>query len=125
MLIVSFRIRVKAGLTAMDMEILITCFSIALGFVLAGLLSSLYQLVTSRPARFEMQAETILLGIVQTFLIMFAGPAILMRNAIRGRRIEHRNLGWLVASTAIAGAWSLCSGVMLLPFFIVVAQSIG
>lgn len=56
---------------------------------------------------------------------MFAGPAILMRNAIRGRRIEHRNLGWLVASAAIAGAWSLCSGVMLLPFFIVVAQSIG
>ncbi|SFM46083.1 hypothetical protein SAMN05192571_101824 [Pleomorphomonas diazotrophica] len=125
MLIVSFRIRVKAGLTAMDMEILVTCFSIALGFVLAGLLSSLYQLVTSKPARFEMQAETILLGIAQTFLIMFAGPAILMRNAIRGRRIEHRNLGWLVASTAIAGAWSLCSGVMLLPFFIVVAQSIG
>ena len=125
MLIVSFRIRVKAGLTAMDVEILVTCFSIALGFVLAGLLSSLYQLVTSKPARFEMQAETILLGIAQTFLIMFAGPAILMRNAIRGRRIEHRNLGWLVASTAIAGAWSLCSGVMLLPFFIVVAQSIG
>ena len=49
------------------------------------------------------------------FLIMFAGPAILMRNAIRGRRIEHRNVGWLVASAAIAGAWSLCSGVMLLP----------
>ena len=125
MLIVSFRIRVKAGLTAMNVEILVTCFSIALGFVLAGLLSSLYQLVTSKPARFEMQAETIVLGIMQTFLIMFAGPAILMRNAIRGRRIEHRNVGWLVASTAIAGAWSLCSGVMLLPFFIVVAQSIG
>ncbi len=123
--IVSFRIRVKAGLTAMDVEILVTCFSIALGFVLAGLLSSLYQLVTSKPARFEMQAETIVLGIAQTFLIMFAGPAILMRNAIRGRRIEHRHVAWLVASTAIAGAWSLCSGVMLLPFFVVVAQSIG
>ncbi|WP_370673586.1 hypothetical protein [Pleomorphomonas sp. PLEO] len=109
----------------MNVEILVTCFSVALGFVLAGLLSSLYQLVTSKPARFEMQAETILLGIAQTFLIMFAGPAILMRNAIRGRRIEHRNVGWLVASTAIAGAWSLCSGVMLLPFFVVVAQAIG
>jgi len=109
----------------MNGEVLVTCFSIALGFVLAGLLSSLYQLVTSKPARFEMKAETIYTGIAQTFLIMFAGPAILMRNAIRGRMIEHRNVGWLVASTAIAGAWSLCSGVMLLPFFIVVARSIG
>jgi hypothetical protein len=109
----------------MRAELLATCFSIALGFVLAGLLSSLYQLLTSKPARFEMRAETILLGIAQTFLIMFAGPAILMRNAIRGRRIEHRNLGWLFASTAIASAWSLCSGVMLFPVFIVLARSIG
>lgn len=100
-------------------------FAVAFGFVLAGILSSFYQLVTARPARFELQTETVTTGIVQTFLIMFAGPAILMRNAIRARRIEHRPMGWLFASTAIAGAWSLCSGVMLLPFFVVLARSIS
>ena len=109
----------------MSNDMIVALFAIAIGFVLAGLLSSLYQLVTAKPVRFDLPTGSIIIGILQTFLIMFAGPAILMRNAIRGRRIEHRNVGWLVASTAIAGAWSLCSGVMLLPVFVVVAQAVG
>lgn len=108
----------------MSNEMLAALFSILVGFVLAGLLSSFYQLITARPARFDLQADNVVGGILHTFLIMFAGPAILMRNAIRGRMIEHRPVGWLFASTAIAGAWSLCSGVMLFPFFIVLARSI-
>jgi hypothetical protein len=108
----------------MSTDMIVAIFSIAIGFVLAGVLSSFYQLVTARPARFDLQADSIVSGIAQTFLIMFAGPAILMRNAIRGRRIEGRPVGWLFASTAIAGAWSLCSGVMLFPFFLVIVRSI-
>jgi hypothetical protein len=108
----------------MSTDMIVAIFSIAIGFVLAGVLSSFYQLVTARPARFDLQADSIVSGIMQTFLIMFAGPAILMRNAIRGRRIEGRPVGWLFASTAIAGAWSLCSGVMLFPFFLVIVRSI-
>lgn len=109
----------------MSSELIVAFFSLALGFALAGALSSLYQLVTARPARFSLDTDTIVLGIVQTFLIMFAGPAILMRNAIRARRIERRPVGWLFASTCIAGAWSLCSGVMLMPVFIDLVRSIG
>jgi hypothetical protein len=107
----------------MSHDLVLATFSIAIGFVLAGILSSGYQLFTTEPARFELKSDSMLMGIAQTFLIMFAGPAILMRNAIRGRVIEHRPVGWLFASTAIAGAWSLCSGVMMLPFFVVLAQS--
>ena len=37
-----------------------------------------------------------------------------MRHAIRGRRIEKRPIGWLVASSTIAGMWSLFSGILIL-----------
>lgn len=109
----------------MSGEFILALFSLALGFAMAGVLSSLYQLLTARPARFALETDTIYMGIAQTFLIMFAGPAILMRNAIRARRIEHRPVGWLFASTCIAGAWSLCSGVLFLPFVVDFVQSMG
>ncbi|MDJ0931974.1 hypothetical protein [Breoghania sp.] len=42
------------------------------------------------------------------------GPFIIMRRAICGRRIERRPVGWLVASSTIAGMWSLFSGILML-----------
>jgi hypothetical protein len=92
------------------------------GFVVAGILGSFYQLVTGKPLRFVFQVETWLQGLVSCLLCVFAGPFIIMRNAIRGRRIEQRPFGWLVASSTIAGMWSLCSGVMVLHVMLVVLQ---
>ena len=100
----------------MTADLLIAGFAIATGFVSAGILSSLYQLVTAEPARFDAVGDRVLSGLMMVIILMFAGPAILMRNAIRGRLIEHRPVGWLMASTAIAGAWSLCSGIVVLQF---------
>ncbi len=45
-----------------------------------------------------------------------------MRNAIRGRMIERRPIGWLVASATIAGAWSLCSGSVVMEFLLPVLK---
>ncbi|WP_181702218.1 DUF6949 family protein [Chthonobacter albigriseus] len=105
-------------------ELIITFFAIATGFVGAGILSSLYQLVTTRPARFDMEGETVLKGIAAIMLLMFAGPVILMRNAIRARLEERRPFGWLAASTVIAGCWSLCSGFVLLEFVLALRDSL-
>lgn len=90
------------------------------GFVVAGILGSFYQLVTGQPLRFMFSVESWLMGLVTCLLCIFAGPFIIMRNAIRGRRIEQRPLGWLVASSTIAGMWSICSGVMVLHVMLVV-----
>jgi len=106
-------------------DLILAIFSIALGFVGAGVLSSIYQLITAEPARFDIYGETLAKGIVMTFMVMFAGPAILMRNAIRGRMIERRPVGWLFASTAIAGAWSLCLGVVMLPFLVALSRTLN
>ena len=86
-------------------------FALAIGFAVAGMVASCYQLVTERPASF---------GLLQrgprpaTFaavpLLVFAAPFIIMRNTIRGRHIEGRDFGSVMVATIIAGGWSLLSG---------------
>lgn len=100
----------------MSQDLFVTFFAVATGFVSAGVISSFYQLVTAEPARFDLGGDRLVAGVAMVMLLMFAGPAILMRNAVRGRRIEGRPVGWLIASTAIAGGWSLCSGIVVLQF---------
>jgi hypothetical protein len=90
------------------------------GFVVAGILGSFYQLLTGEPLKFAISVETWLKGVFSCFLCVFAGPFIIMRNAIRGRKIEQRPIGWLVASSTIAGMWSLCSGVFVLQIAFIV-----
>lgn len=97
-------------------DLLVAALALITGFVSAGVLGSFYQLVTQQPPTFAFDLDgwfKILSGVV---VCVFAGPFIIMRNAIRGRMIEHRPLGWLAASTAIAGMWSLCSGIVVLDF---------
>ncbi len=84
------------------------------GFVAAGVLGSLYQLITKEPPKFNFGGETIMAFMAGLFMCIFAGPFIIMRNAIRGRRLENRPLGWLVASSTIAGMWSMCSGLFVM-----------
>jgi hypothetical protein len=95
-------------------DFLIVGYIACAGFVAAGVLGSLYQLITQQPPRFAFDGEGLLPFLAGLFLCVFAGPFIIMRNAIRGRRIEKRPLGWLVASSTIAGMWSMCSGVMVI-----------
>ncbi|GGB59568.1 hypothetical protein GCM10011316_34480 [Roseibium aquae] len=98
------------------LDLLIAGYIACAGFVAAGLLGSFYQLLTNHPPRFTFPVESVVGTVVSIVVCMFAGPFIIMRNAIRGRRIENRPLGWLVASSTIAGMWSLCSGIVLMYF---------
>lgn len=97
-------------------ELLIAVYAVAAGFVAAGTLASFYQLVTDHPPGFSMQADGIAANLTAVFLCVFAGPFILMRNAVRGRLNEQRPVGWLAASAAIAAGWSLCSGIVVIEF---------
>lgn len=108
----------------MSSDLVISSFLIATGFVSAGVLASFYQLVTAQPVRFDFNGDRLLSGVAMVVLLMFAGPAVLMRNALRGRLVEHRHAGWLAASAVIAGAWSLCSGAIVMEFALALAQSI-
>src|SRR5215471_5236433 len=65
--------------------------ALAIGFAVAGLISTGYQLVTQRPASFRLLEQG---PHPKTFaaipFLAFAAPFIIMRNTIRGRQIEGR-----------------------------------
>src|SRR5262245_54802168 len=78
--------------------------SLALGFAVAGVLANGYQLVTAQPASFRLieQASRNVALAALPFLI-FAAPFIIMRNTLRGHRIEPRNFGVAMVATLVAG----------------------
>lgn len=89
-------------------------YMMAVGFVMAGILSSFVQLVSGEPMRFGVEPRSVAASIGSVLLRVFAGPAILMRNAWRGMRIEARPPVWFWLSASIAGLWSLTIGTFFL-----------
>ena len=95
----------------MSPETLESFLSLALGFAVAGLSSAAYQAITARPASFRLlnaQARPAALAAVP--FLVFAAPFIIMRNTIRGRRIEGRRFEFVMLATVLAGIWSMMSG---------------
>lgn len=98
----------------MPAEALVVMFAIATGYVAAGLVSSLYSLLTNRPASFRVVSEGLAERLLLVPLIVFGGPFILSRNAVRGRVIENRPIGWLCVSLTIVLSWSFISGLFVI-----------
>ncbi|MEG6509882.1 hypothetical protein V6C03_13000 [Methyloligella sp. 2.7D] len=92
----------------------VTLYIMAVGFVSAGILSSFVQWISGKPARFELAPETFLASLVGVALGAVAGPAILMRNAWWGLKLQDRPPFWFGLSAILAGVWSLFSGTILL-----------
>jgi hypothetical protein len=98
----------------MSIESLQSFLALALGFAVAGVISTGYQLVTQRPASFRLldrgpHAKTV----AAVPFLVFAAPFIIMRNTVRGRRIEKRRVEFVMIATIIAGFWSLMSGTIV------------
>ena len=100
--------------------------ALAIGFAIAGLISTGYQLVTERPASFRLleQGPHPAAFAAIPFLV-FAAPFIIMRNTLRGRRIERRRFEFVMVATVIAGIWSLMSGTVVVMAFEQVARVLG
>jgi hypothetical protein len=95
-------------------SVVIYSYVTACGFVLAGVLASFVQLVSGQPMRFGVEPDSILASLGGVVLRVFAGPAILMRNAWRGMWIEARPKVWFGLSAGIAALWSLFIGALLI-----------
>ena len=96
--------------------------ALLIGFAVAGLISSGYQLVTERPASFRLleQGPNPATFAAIPFLV-FAAPFIIMRNTVRGRRIEGRRFEFVMLATVLAGIWSMMSGTAV----VMVLRSLG
>lgn len=95
-------------------QILVYSYVMAVGFVAAGLCASFAQLMTQRPLTFAVVPRPAVLAPAAVLTRVLAGPAIIMRNAIRGALLEGRPPVWLVASTLIAAIWSFFSGAVVI-----------
>jgi hypothetical protein len=94
-----------------------------IGFSVAGLLASGYQLVTERPLSFRLLNQGLrLVTLLAIPVLTFAAPFVIMRNVIRGRRIERRRLEFVMLATVLAGFWSLMSGTLVVTAFTAFSQ---
>ena len=102
----------------MSPESLQSLVVLLIGFAVAGLLATGYQLVTEKPLSFRLLNQGLR---VVTFLsipvLTFAAPFVIMRNVIRGRRIERRRFEFVMMATILAGFWSLMSGTVVVMVF--------
>jgi len=88
-------------------------FALAIGFSLAGALATGYQAATRRPASFRLlQRGPHPSTLAAVPFLVFAAPYIIVRNAIRGGRLESHRLRAVMAITIVAGFWSLMSGTV-------------
>jgi hypothetical protein len=106
----------------MSPDALNSLFSLCIGFALAGALTSGYQALVQRPAGFGLLGE----GVApKTFaavpFLVFAAPFIIMRNTLRGARIETRRFEFVMIATVLAGFWSMMSGT----FFLMTLRAAG
>ena len=110
----------------MSLESLQSVIVLLIGFSVAGSLATGYQLVTERPLSFRLlnrgpQPVTLLAIPVLTF----AAPFVIMRNVMRGRRIEGRRFEFVMLATLVAGLWSLFSGTVVVTAFTAFSQLFG
>jgi hypothetical protein len=97
----------------MSLEQLQSFFALAIGFALAGVLATGYQLATQRPASFRLlQRGPAPATFAAVPFLAFAAPFIIMRNTIRARQMEGR-FELMLLATVVAGFWSLMSGTLV------------
>jgi Family of unknown function (DUF6949) len=90
-------------------------FALAIGFAIAGLMATGYQLVTQRPPSFrQLQEGPRPATFAALPVLIFAAPFIIMRNTIRLSRAEGRTFAPVMMATIVAGCWSLMSGTVVL-----------
>lgn len=88
--------------------------ALGLGFAFAGLIVSAFELIARRPLGFGMLQGGRAGALASIPIIVFSAPFLILRNTIRGRRIERRPIPFVMLATIIAGFWSLLSGRLVL-----------
>ena len=100
---------------AMTPETMQSLMSLLLGFTIAGALASGYQALAQRPAGFGLlQQGAVPKSFAAVPFLVFAAPFIIMRNTLRGRRIESRRVEFVMMATILSGIWSMMSGTFVL-----------
>jgi hypothetical protein len=110
----------------MSSESISSFLVVALGFAVAGLMSTGFQLVTRRPASFQMLdggAGPATFAAVP--FLALAAPFIIMRNTLCGRPMAPRRFEVVMLGTVVASFWSMMSGTVLVMALQALEQILG
>jgi hypothetical protein len=107
---------------AMSPDALNSLFALCIGFSLAGALTSGYQAFVQQQASFGLLQDGVApKSFAAVPFLVFAAPFIIMRNTLRGARIERRRVEFVMMATILAGFWSMMSGT----FFLMTLRAAG
>lgn len=84
--------------------------TLCVGLALSGLLASAYEFATNRRASFNLLEAGGVAALAVVPMLAFSAPFIILRNTVRGRRLERRPIPFVMIATMIACGWSLMSG---------------
>jgi hypothetical protein len=106
----------------MSPEALNSMFSLCIGFAFAGALASGYQALVRRPVGFGLLQQGVApMTFAAVPFLVFAAPFIIMRNTLRGAKIERRRVEFVMIATVLSGFWSMMSGT----FFLMTLRAAG
>src|ERR1700691_5561800 len=102
------------SLPAISPDTIDSLFALAMGFAVAVLCASGYRLFSKHFPSFRLlEIGPVPARFAAIPLLMFSAPFIIMRNTLRGRRIEGRRTEVVMVATVVAGLWSLMSGTVV------------
>lgn len=84
--------------------------TLCVGLALSGLLASAFELFTAHRASFSLLERGGVTAVAALPMLAFGAPFIILRNTVRGRRIERRPIPFVMIATVIACGWGLMSG---------------
>lgn len=102
-------------------EFMIILFAITGGFVVSGLVSSFYRLVTNQAGDFKLAAKTHVGKALSLGFIAVAGPTVLFQNAYATRRKNGTPKGQFAIACALVLFWSFLLGLFCLNILIAAA----
>ena len=85
-----------------------------MGFAFAGLLASAFELFTAKRADFRLLQSGGLSAVASVPVVVFSAPFLIVRNTVRGRRIEGRPFIFVMLASMIASVWSMACGRIVL-----------
>lgn len=88
--------------------------SLFIGLAFAGLLASAFELFTAQRADFRLLQSGGLVAVASVPVVVFCAPFLILRNTVRGRRIEGRPFSFVMMASMIASVWSIASGRVVL-----------
>jgi hypothetical protein len=97
-----------------DRDVLDGLFALAFGLAFAGFVAASFELFTADRASFRLLQRGWLFGLATLPVVIGSAPYIILRNTLRGRRIERRPLGFVFAATLVALVWGLMTGRLVM-----------